>query len=210
MTRVVVNNEPHVVDATLKTWGDLLAWVDERSARQGRLVTAARLDGVDEPSFREPDHVARALSSVAVVEIDTDTPAALVLASLDEALDGLQSLRTFAVVAAGRFRGTDIASANQGLADLSQGLRTFVSLVAALSGALGVNFEALEWQGRQVSTLLEEIGLPLAVLSEAQGAEDWVTVADVLEFDLEPALEQSEPFFRALAEFAAKAGEPAS
>jgi serine/threonine protein kinase len=43
-------------------------------------------------------------------------------------------------------------------------------------------------------------------LAEAQRACDWVTVADILEFDLEPALAQCEPFFRALAEVAKRAG----
>lgn len=208
MTRVLINNEPRDVDGTLETWGDLLAWLDEGCAREGRLVTAARLDGVDEPSFREPDHSNRALKGVAVVEVDTQTPASLVLDSLGEAIDGLGSLRSFAVVTATRFRGTDIGAANRGLADLSEGLRTFVSLVAALSGALGINVEALEWQGRPVSGLLEDIGQPLVELAEAQGAEDWVTVADVLEFDLEPALAQTEPFFVALASLAEKAGQP--
>jgi hypothetical protein len=47
---------------------------------------------------------------------------------------------------------------------------------------------------------------PLTPLAEAQRACDWVTVADILEFDLEPALAQCEPFFRALAEVAKRAG----
>jgi hypothetical protein len=34
-----------------------------------------------------------------------------------------------------------------------------------------------------------------------------VTVADILEFDLEPALGQSEPFFRTFADLAMRAAE---
>jgi hypothetical protein len=204
MTRLLVNNEPREMEAGLKTWGDLLAWVDGRSAAEGHLVTAARLDGVDEPSFREPLHLARALDDLAVIEVEVSTPAALVNESLCEALDGLTSLRHYAVNVGQRFRGADMAYANRGLSELSQGLQTFVGLVEALGGALGVRLEALEFDGRPTSELLDDLGRPLVSLADAQSAQDWITVADILEFDVEPALGQCEPFFRALADLAAK------
>jgi hypothetical protein len=207
MTRVLVNNEPQNVDTGLKTWGELLAWVDGRWAGEGQLVTAARLDGVDEPSFRDPAQSARALSEWAVVEVEVATPASLVSESLQEALDGLRSLRQYAVAVGHRFRGTDMALANRGLGELSQGLQTLVGLIDALGSAIGVRLDALEWEGRSTSALLDDLGETLGNLGAAQAAEDWVTVADILEFDLEPALAQCEPFFRALSELAQQAGQ---
>jgi hypothetical protein len=207
MIRLLVNNEAREVDSALKTWGELLARVEADLARQGRLVTAARLDGVDEPSFRAPEHTERALDSLAVVELEVSTPSALVVESLREALDGLNGLRTFTLLTAGQFRGTKIAAANQSLADLSQGLRVFVSLVEALVGAMGVGLEDVVWDGRPISGLLDDIGAPIGALADSQIANDWVTVADILEFDLEPALGQSEPFFRAFADLAMRVAE---
>jgi hypothetical protein len=209
MPRVLVNNEPQDIHEGLKTWGQLLAWVDHQVAAGGQLVTAARLDGVDEPSFRDPTQAVRSLSDWAVVEVDVATPASLVTESLQEALDGLASLRQYAVTVAHRFRGTDLGLANRGLGELSQGLQTLVGLIEALGGAIGVGLEQFEWQGRPTSMLLQELGQPLTPLAEAQRASDWVTVADILEFDLEPALAQCEPFFRALADMAKQAGQRA-
>jgi hypothetical protein len=209
MIRLLVNNETRTVDTALKTWGELLAWVDAGCATSGQLVTAARLDGVDEPSFRDPQHAPRALAELAVVELDVSTPSDLVVESLREALDGLNGLRRFTLHTAGQFRGTQIAAANQSLADLSQGLRTFVNLVEALVAAMGVGLDDLVWDGRPIATLLGEIGTPIAALAESQMASDWVTVADVLEFDLEPALGQSEPFFRAFADLGVRVAERA-
>ena len=206
MPRVLVNNEPQDVDERLKTWGELLAWVDHQVAGGGQLVTAARLDGVDEPSFRDPSQATRPLTEWAVVEVDVATPASLVTESLQEALDGLASLRQYAVTVADRFRGTDLGSANRGLGELSQGLQTLVGLIEALGGAIGVGLDTFQWEGRPRSGLLQEIAQPLTPLAEAQLAGDWVTVADILEFDLEPALAQCEPFFRALAAMASQAG----
>jgi hypothetical protein len=202
-----VNNEPQDVDECLKTWGELLAWVDHRVAAGGQLVTAARLDGVDEPSFRDPLQAARSLSEWAVVEVDVATPASLVTESLEEALDGLTSLRRYAVTVADRFRGTDIGLANRGLGELSQGLQTLVGLIEALSGAIGIGPDTFEWEGRPSQGLLPQLAQPLTPLADAQRANDWITVADILEFDLEPALARCEPFFRALAEMANQAGQ---
>jgi hypothetical protein len=205
MTRLVVNNETRSVDAALKTWGELLDWVDQGCAVEGQLVTAARIDGVDEPSFRDPEHSSRRLADLAVVEVEVSTPADLVTDSLREALDGLNSLRRFTVVTSQRFRGEDIPFANQGMAELTIGLRTLVGLIEALGSAIGVRLEALEWKAVPLTSLLDEIGKPLEDLAVSQASEDWVTVADILEFDLEPALARCEPFFHALADLASRA-----
>lgn len=207
MFRLVVNNETRSVDTALKTWGELLAWADAGCAKAGQVVTAARLDGVDEPSFRDAGQADRTLDGLAVVELDSAAPSDLVVESLNEALDGLNGLRRFTLHTAGQFRGTGITAANQSLADLSQGLRTFVSLVETLVSAMGVGLDEFVWEGRPVAALLDDIGTPIAALADAQISSDWVTVADVLEFDLEPALAQSEPFFRAFADLAVRVAE---
>jgi hypothetical protein len=198
MARVLVNNEAATVENGLKTLGDLLDWADRASAGRGQLVTAIRLDGVDEPSFREESLAARRLDDVATIEVDAVAPAALVAESVDEAREGLTGLRHHTLEVARRFRGTRVANANQGLAELTQGLGTLVSLVEALGGALGIPLETLSADDRSVVALIDDMAQPLVAIAEAQGQEDWVTVADILEFDLEPALSRCEPLFDTL------------
>ncbi len=207
MTRVLVNSQPRDPEPGLKTLGDLLAWADRTSASDGEVVTAVRLDGVEEPSFREAAHAARTLDDVAVVEMDVATPATLVAASLDEALRGLAGLRRHTLEIAQRFRRADAVFANEGLAELTGGLRTLVSLLDALGTAMGVPLEVAECDGQTAIEVLEGLGSPLAALSDAQAQQDWVTVADILEFDLEPALGRCEPFFAGLAALARKAAD---
>lgn len=199
MARILVNNEAQTIKSAVNTWGELLAWADRMSASQGRLVTAVRLDGVDEPSFRGSDLAARGLDDLGTVEFETASPGSLVAESIDEALSGLDGLQRHALDVGRRFRGTRVAFANQGLAELVHGLRTLVALVEALGGAMGMPIEALAFDGRPAMALIEDLGQPLAALGEAQAREDWVTVADILEFDLEPALGRCRPFFSALA-----------
>jgi hypothetical protein len=198
MARILINNEATTVENGLNTWGKLLDWADRASAGRGLLVTAARLDGVDEPSFREAAFAITPLNKVATIEFDAIEPAALVAASVNEARDGLAGLRKHTLEVARRFRGTRVANANQGLAELTQGLGTLVALIDTLGGALGIRIEALAANGRPIVALIDDLGQPLVAVGEAQAQEDWVTVADILEFDLEPALGHCEPLFDAL------------
>ncbi|HEX7085430.1 MAG TPA: hypothetical protein VF198_03650 [Vicinamibacterales bacterium] len=207
MTRVLVNSQARDLEPGLKTLGDLLAWADRTSASAGEVVTAVRLDGVEEPSFRDAAFAARTLDDFAVVEMEVATPATLVATSLDEALRGLAGLRQHTLEIAQRFRRADAVYANEGLAELTGGLRTLVSLLDALGTAMGVPLEAAECDGQTAIEVLEGLGTPLAALSEAQAQQDWVTVADILEFDLEPALGRCEPFFSALAALARRAAD---
>ena len=205
MARLLLNGEAQTLETAQKTWGDLLAWADRTSADRGLLVTAVRLDGVDEPSFRQPEFMARPLEAVSVIEIDAASPASLVADSLGEALAGLDGLRTHATDVARRFRGNRLAVANAGLAELTQGLGTLVTLVDAVSGAMGIAIDSVVLDGRPAFSVIEDLGQPLTDLTAAQQQQDWVTVADILEFDLEPAISRVAPLFSALASVAQQA-----
>ncbi|HEY8536461.1 MAG TPA: hypothetical protein VIL25_08420, partial [Vicinamibacterales bacterium] len=154
MTRVLVNSQPRDPEPGLKTLGDLLAWADRTSASDGAVVTAVRLDGVEEPSFRDDAFAARPLDGIAVVEMEVATPASLVAASLDEAIRGLTGLRRHTVEIAQRFRRADAVHANEGLAELTGGLRTLVSLLDALGTAMGVPLERTACNGQTAGEVL--------------------------------------------------------
>jgi len=198
MARVLVNNEAATIEIGLKTLGDLLTWADRASADRGQLVTAIRLDGVDEPSFRDAAMAQTPLDDVATIEVEAVAPADLVAESVSEAREGLNGLRQHTLDVARRFRGTRVVNANEGLATLTQGLGTLVALLEALGGAIGISLGALSVKDRPIVSLIDDLAQPLVAIGEAQAQEDWVTVADVLEFDLEPALGRCEPLFDAL------------
>ena len=55
MATLILDGEPLSLAEGPKTLGDLLATVDDQCAGRGRIVTGLRLDGDDEPAFREPE-----------------------------------------------------------------------------------------------------------------------------------------------------------
>jgi hypothetical protein len=203
MPRVMVNNEEVAWDPAAKTWGDLLARLDDACHAQGCVVTAARLDGVDEPSFRSPAAGDRLLGGLSVVEIDAQPPASLLADAIREAGTGLDRLCAHALDVARRFRGRDLAQAQQSLLALVQGLQVLTSLVATIGIVLQTDLGSLLWNGRPASSLIDGVGSHLEALIDAQQREDWITVADIVEYDVEPALRACGPLFEALGAAAA-------
>ncbi len=85
------------------------------------------------------------------------------------------------------FRQHDIGPGNHGLAQLAQNLKALIVLVQSLREPLGeMHAEAMAAlpSDEDVETLVTW----LESLVSAQTGQDWLTVSDVLDYDLEPAL----------------------
>jgi hypothetical protein len=190
MGQLLVNDELHIVESAHETWAELLDWADGVSAGRGLLVTAVRVNGVDEPSFRRLARSNRALSAESLVA----------------ALSGLAGLRAHALDVARRFRDTRVAVAHSGLAELTHGLGTLVTLVEAISRAMDVAGDEVTCQGRSAFGPVEDLGPPLEELADAEHRQEWTTIADILEVDLEPAISRVAPLLTALAARAEQAG----
>jgi hypothetical protein len=198
MPRVMVNNEEIAWDPAAKTWGDLLARLDDACHAQGCVVTAARLDGVEEPSFRSAAASERLVAGLSIVEIDAQPPASLLADAIREAGTGLDRLCAHALDVARQFRGRNLTEAQQSLLALVQGLQVLTSLIATIGAVLQTDLGSLRWNGRPVSSLIDGVGTHLEALIHAQQREDWITVADVVEHDIEPALRACGPLFETL------------
>ncbi len=98
-----------------------------------------------------------------------------------------------------QFRQHAIADAQAGLAAITGELRQFALMVDVLRGPLAIAPERLAQNGQSIDDQMEAIAAHITSLIAAQDQEDWVTVADVLELDLGPALSGWGPLLRGLA-----------
>jgi hypothetical protein len=187
MSHVILNGAPYTA-AEAACWGDLLDAIDRETAASGAIVGAVRFDGVDEPGFREPAVLVRALETDLIVEIETETPGALLERILDEGASSLPALEQSARLLADGFRGRDTAAASRDLVQLAESLMNLVALVAASAAAVDVRIEALALEGQPVGPVLSDLDAALGPLLEAHAASDFITVADVLEYDVAPAI----------------------
>lgn len=208
MARILVNDLEQTAEPAPNTWGELLDQLDCASEAHGRIVTAARFDGVEEPSFRDDALKASRLDDWNTVEIKTDAPRRLLASCLEDVATGVSAMRTAVLRLASLFRGADVSMASAGLGHVAADLRTLVELVNTLSGPLGVDLGSFRADNQSIADHMQALEQHVQAIVQAQGDRDWLTVADVLEYDLEPSLAGWERIFASLA--ALVPGEAAS
>jgi hypothetical protein len=198
MAMVLVNGTAFVPPTPTPCWGPLLDAVDRHVEPTGELVAAVRFDGVDEPSFRDTAVLDLVLGSELIVEIDTMSPTALLTGVLDEASRSLPALTASAHGLADALRGAQVADATRGLGQLAESLSHLVQLVAASATARGIALDVLTTAEGPALPLLRTLDGHLAPILEAQRAGDWITVADILEYDIAPLIPRFEAVVDAL------------
>jgi hypothetical protein len=196
---VSLNGADAPVDNRLHTWGDLVASLDTRLARSRHVVTMVRLDGVEEPAFRDPSLCASRLAGFRRIEIETGEPQLLARRSLGEAAAALAELGTATKAAASQFRLGDIAVAEAGLEQVSQSLLMVLRIVAAAGLALRRELESPDRHGMSIGTLTTELGGLLGTLVDAQRNDDWLRIAEVLDGELVPVMARWQQALAAIA-----------
>lgn len=172
------------------TWGDVLATIQSACAGRQEMIVGLRLDGADRTDLLESADRGQPVPDGAVVDVETATPSALVKAALDDASLALDSLARAADRLGLAFRGTDLAAANRDLAEFASGLRALLVVTGAVAGASGIDLARLGGAEHCASDLVRDLNQQAEVLVDAQGAGDWITVADTIEFDVAGTLRQ--------------------
>lgn len=172
-------NAPITVDA-------LLSAVEPVLGQSGRIVTALRINGVDEPAFREPDVLDRSLRDADEIDLDTTPVAVMASYALDDALRYLPDLASEAREVAAHLRSPHATEHRPSIGGLADNLALLAALVhTADVWARRAGLAGGDWLGDDVAAI-ERVA---ATLETAAGAEDWVSAADALEYDLTEALE---------------------
>lgn len=188
MPEIYLNDVPQQFDHPCKTWGDLLNILDARASDAGVLLSAARFDGVDEPSFRDPAAIAKPLGAVRRVEVETAMPAAFLRDCLLEAIQPLHETAQTTKRLSEIYRGRDVTPGHQGLKTLASELGATAVLADMLAGPLAIDLTAVSVEGVTAAQHLQQLGTTIDALVAAQEAQDWITVADLLEYELEPSI----------------------
>jgi hypothetical protein len=184
----VLDDRPVPVDSALKTWGQLLGAVDRSLAATRRAVTAVRFDGVDQPSFRDPNLAHRPLTALGRIEAESLDTSTLLQNTVVVAVDGLAVLAGGSRRVAEAFRGADMTGANAELAKLVDAVRSLMTLTGAIAGAAGVDLQAVPCGTTTGEHAIARVADALTTLVAWQQTHDAVAVADGLEYELAPAL----------------------
>jgi hypothetical protein len=188
MLQIYVNDAPQNFEIAPETWGDLLERLDAAAAADGRILSSARFDGVEEPSFREATAISRPLRGVARVDVETAQPAAFLRECLLEAIPSLNETARKALALAATYRGDHLKPGHEGLRALASDLGAIAVLSDMLSNPLGIDLTQLTVDGVSAAEHTRQLEQTVDALVTAQESHDWITVADVLEYELEPSI----------------------
>lgn len=187
MVECAVNDVAESLEFRPETWGALLRHLDRRLAGEGRVVTAVRFDGVDQPSFRDGDMSDLALGTIARIDVDADDAVALLRAAVEAASDSLPELvaGVGSTAAALRRRTPD---ALRQLGTLVVALQSLVTLTAAAGTAADLSFGVDPLADAAVHGACAQVESALGALVEHQAGADWDALADALDRHLAPAV----------------------
>jgi hypothetical protein len=199
MTRLFIDHHTVEIDRPVRTWADLLENLDQVMERRGRVLTEVQFDGVGEPTFREPDALARQLTTIARIDAVSTTPADLLRDCLLEAAGTVAVLTAEATDVAVVFRGNQPQAGQARLGGVAEQLGQLLLLVQTLQGPLRlVTRDAGEpADGERLE--LERLGVFVEDLIAGQRSADYQTVADTLEYDIAPFLQTWQARFERLA-----------
>jgi hypothetical protein len=177
-----VNGLAHEVEAGVITWGQLLATLERGDGPDRTVVAAVRFAGVDQPTFREAESTDVDLNTVAPIDVELSTPGALVAFARETALSGLDALAESARQAADAFRLHNLSVAHSRLADFVTTFQLLNSLTAAVDRS---NESPRPATGEtRACEFRQRMETSLGALIDFDVNEDWLSVADVLEYEI--------------------------
>jgi hypothetical protein len=197
MRRLSVNGIQQPFENLPDYWGKLLERIDRDADLRGEVVTAVRFDDVEQPAFRE-EALACPLTELDSIDVETTARRALIDDALAHGVISCHALATAARDARALLRAGDAAAACRALLEFGEGIRSLVVLVGAVAAACGTAFDSVETKGRSVSDDVNALIRQLEDVVAAQQADDWLTVADILEYEFEAGLEGWRARFSAL------------
>jgi hypothetical protein len=181
---VTINDNAVDVPAELATWGDLLDWIETGYLKSGQCITHVYLAGNETCNYRDRLICNQDLHSIGHVSIrsgDFDKVVHESLAELDRELRAAVASSPEIVRLLENRKEED---AYNRLAQLLESIRIFFTI---FSEDLGwVEPADAEISRQEFSSALER---GLTQLIGAQESRNWVSVCDVLEYEITPILE---------------------
>jgi len=163
--------------AELATWGDLLEWIETKQLKPGKCITRVMFHGQEELQYRQPASCNRGIQEVGEVQIDVGEFDAVVKETLSElqieiaaALENTRDIVT-------QFENRAEERAHTQLGHLLDSIKIFFTVFS----------EDLGWVDAPDNTANLENAIRQLIV--AQENRFWVSICDVLEYEIVPILE---------------------
>ncbi len=178
-----LNQDPIDVPGQLTTWGELLDWLETDYLTSGQCITSVNIGDQEAMSYRDNSLCGQELGSLEQIDIESGDFDSVVLESLGEPDRELDQVAEAGAAIVRLFENRDQEQAYQAL---SQYLESLAVLFSIFSEDLGwVHDESGDSRPVLVASLEQALGQ----LISAQENGFWISVCDVLEYEIAPVLD---------------------
>lgn len=173
------------------TFGEVMKKLSSRLESEGLVITGITMNNQPLSGGRQFDYNDFPLVEVESIELDTAKPLVLAAEALESSGEHLRMLMELSAKTAEFFRLGNELKANENYSNLLEGLRWMEKGMNAMAGMVKIGQDEIIINGKSINNYQQESLLPvLDNMHSAQKNEDWIALADMLEYELIPALEE--------------------
>ncbi len=181
---VTINQKPIDIPADVATWGDVLDWLETQHLKAGQCITHVYMGGSEAVNYRDHLTCGMDIESVGKIAVESGDFDTVVRESLEELDHELKNALASTGEIVRLLENRKEEEAYNRLAQLLDSIRVFFTI---FSEDLGWNEGPdAEISRPEVSAALERA---LTQLIAAQENRYWVSICDVLEYEITPILE---------------------
>jgi hypothetical protein len=201
--RLLIDGREVAWDAsTLRTFGAAVQEATRRAAADGKIVHRLEVDDREISTRLEQEMASRPVGEIGEIRVHTTTPGALLNEALDGAIELSRALRQDIRKVSSSMEAGDVPAAKSLYVSCVESLGTFFQLAGAVfngihSGAFPLP-ASLPGGGGDLPEPPAATTEILQRLLKAQKEEDWRRMAELLESEISPNLEEWSGFFSAM------------
>ncbi len=181
---VNINQNRIDIPTGVTTWGDLLDWLETDYLAAGQCITRVYLGETESLNYREPDQCKQNIEAIGKIEVESGNFDTVVRESMAELTDELNRCLAATSEIVSLLENKQTQQAYTELGNLLESVRVFVAI---FSEDLGWAEESDTEPSREKYCFALEQALTQLISAQENGY--WVSVCDVLEYELTPILE---------------------
>jgi hypothetical protein len=167
---------------------EILMKVISEHVQPGKIITGVKLNGTGYSEKNPHDAASVALKDIKILEIDTMSAEEMAKHFFTNGEKYLDLLIKGAEKISELFRVADETEANEHYVEYLENLRLFLQMIAQCTEVLHVDLSAIPFQKASVKEEVQKLSGVMDQMLKVQEDEDWVMLADLLEYELIPLL----------------------
>ena len=185
---LLVNDHLQEVSTSADTYGELMKQLSKQLTERGTTILGVRIDGLDATGVHEMEVLQLPLADIERLELTTGFPEQVAIDTLKTSEEWVSRLIEEVEKCADLLRLGDEVEANASLTRFTDGFQLF-SLAMQKIEAVVQRSGKLEELDLMIGKFRERITNVLDEIITAQDNQDWIMLADLLEYELMIILE---------------------